>query len=72
MPVGSPIEVHHLTYHDMAEHQCDGAMTAAVLLRGLKANAVERLGSRRLNRHNGITTIQPRWVEELEAPSEAA
>ncbi len=62
-PVGKPIEVFHLRLYDMMEHEAQGQMTAEVLLRGRKANAIQVLRFDPLNEMNGRTIIQPRWVE---------
>ena len=61
-PVGEPIEIYHMTLHDMMEHQARGVMTGKVLLEGLRANAIQVLGFERLDKWNAKTTIQPRWV----------
>ena len=61
-PIGEPIEVIHMTLHDMMEHQAQGILTSRILLEGLRVNAIQRLGFVRLDKWNGKTTIQPRWV----------
>jgi hypothetical protein len=61
-PVGEPIDVKHLTLHDMMEHQARGVLTRKVLLEGVRANAIQVLDFKRVDRMAGITTIQPRWV----------
>jgi hypothetical protein len=60
--VGDTIEVTHLTFHDMMVHQARGVLTEAVLLKGLRANAFQKLCFAPLGKHVGITVIQPRWV----------
>lgn len=62
VPVGPPLEVHHLTLHDMMEHQAAGRLTDEILLRGLRANAIQRVSFERTGDYWGKTTIQPRWV----------
>jgi hypothetical protein len=44
------------------EHQARGILTKRVLLQGLKVNAMQYLDFERLDKWNGMTTIQPRWV----------
>jgi hypothetical protein len=65
--VGRPIEISHLTLHDMMEHQANGRMTELVLLEGVRVNAIQVVSFERLNEWNGKTIIQPRWVEPLGA-----
>ena len=63
--VGGPLKVHHLTLSDMMEHQACFMMTRAVLIRGRRINAIQVLPEfERVNKMNGISFIQPRWVEE--------
>lgn len=60
--VGNPIEIYHMTLHDMMEHEAQGVLTGKVLLEGMRVNAIQRLDFKRLDKLNGMTTIQPRWV----------
>ncbi len=62
-PVGDPMEVHHLSLHDMMEHEVRGQLTAEVLLKGRRINAFSCEGYQQVERMVGKTTIQPRWVE---------
>ncbi|MBP9668840.1 MAG: hypothetical protein KBE09_00955 [Candidatus Pacebacteria bacterium] len=61
-PVGPPLEVHHLTLHDMMEHAASGRLTDEILLRGLRANAIQYVRFERIDDFSGKTTIQPRWI----------
>ena len=61
-PVGKPVEVIHLRLHDMMEHQAAGIVTGKVLLEGMRANAIQRLGCEYLDKMHAKTTIQPRCV----------
>ncbi len=60
--VGEPIEVVHMTMHDMMPHAVRGALTGKVLLKGLRVNAFKHLGFERLDDWTGRTKIQPCWV----------
>ncbi len=62
-PVGEPMDVHHLSLHDMMEHEARGQLTAEVLLKGRRINAFSREGYKQMEKMVGRTTIQPRWVE---------
>ena len=60
---GEALWVFHLTLHDMMEHQARGMMTNLVLLKGLRANAIQVLDFKQLDDWHGRTLIQPRWIE---------
>jgi hypothetical protein len=62
-PVGESMEVHHLSLHDMMEHEVRGQLTAEVLLKGRRINAFSREAYRQMAKMVGRTTIQPRWVK---------
>lgn len=61
-PVGEPIEVYHLSLHDMMAHEACGRLTAEVLLRGRRINAFSRESYQQVEEMVGKTIIQPRWV----------
>ena len=61
-PVGESMEVHHLSLHDMMEHEVRGQLTAEVLLKGRRINAFSYVAYRQMKEMIGRTTIQPRWV----------
>ncbi|MEK7612836.1 MAG: hypothetical protein AAB449_01670 [Patescibacteria group bacterium] len=61
-PVGEPMEVYHLSLHDMMEHEAFGQLTAEVLLKGRRVNAFSCEGYKQIREMVGRTTIQPRWV----------
>lgn len=64
IPVGEPIEVFHRILYDEMPHCAQGAMTNALLQRGLRANAFQILGRTTEDGRWGITLIQPRWVDK--------
>lgn len=61
-PVGEPMDVHHLSLHDMMEHEVRGQLTAEVLLKGRRINAFSCEAYKQMEEMVGRTTIQPRWV----------
>lgn len=61
-PVGEPMDVHHLSLHDMMEHEARGQLTAEVLLKGRRVNAFSREAYVQMEEMVGRTTIQPRWI----------
>jgi len=61
-PVGEPMDVYHLSLHDMMPHQVRGQLTAEVLLKGRRINAFSREGYKQMEEMMGRTTIQPRWI----------
>lgn len=63
--VGEPIDIYHLTLHDMAEHQARGKMTYLLLVQGARVNAIQTMRFERLNELSGKITIQPCWVERF-------
>lgn len=61
-PVGPPLEVVHITLHDMLPRAVAARMTDEVLLRGLRANAVREVSFKQIKPLVGIVTIQPVYV----------
>ncbi len=61
-PVGNPMEVVHLSLHDMAPHMICGDLTTEVMLRGRRANAFSVVNYEQLEEMVARTTIQPRWI----------
>jgi hypothetical protein len=64
---GSPIQVPHLGLYDMMEHAVRGVLTEKVLLEGLHTNTIQIIRHEQVDEGIVITTIQPRWVEPLQA-----
>lgn len=60
--VGEPMDVHHVSLHDMMEHEARGQLTAEVLLKGRRVNAFSCEAYKQVEEMIGRTTIQPRWV----------
>ena len=60
--VGEPMEVYHLSLHDMMEHEARGQLTAEFLLKGRRINSFSYEGYKQMEEMVGRTTIQPRWV----------
>jgi hypothetical protein len=60
--VGEPMDIHHMTLHDMFEHEARGQLTAEVLLRGRRVNAFSVGAFERTDKMWGKHTIQPLWV----------
>lgn len=61
--MGEPMNVGHLTMHDMLHHSAQCMMTDLVLLRGMRVNAVESLGTTITGDMWGVTKLQPRWID---------
>ncbi len=62
--VGQELEVHHLTFHDMAWHACCFRLTKEVILNDLDADAIRIVGYLRWTGHcSGVTTFQPCKIE---------
>jgi hypothetical protein len=61
-PVGEPMDIHHMTLHDMFVHQARGQLTAELLLKGRRINAFSIGAFERTGEMFGKYTIQPRWV----------
>lgn len=63
VPVGDPVEVNHLTLHDMMDYAVECKMTDLILLQGLRANAIHYIDTEVKGEMWGTTTFQPRWVD---------
>lgn len=61
-PMGNPVVIEHLTFHDMMEHQACGVLTDLVLLHGLRANAFSVVSRESLGDCRARAKIQPRWI----------
>lgn len=62
-PVGKPMDIHHMTLHDMFGHEARGQLTAELLLKGRRINAFSIGAFERTSEMWGKHTIQPRWVD---------
>ncbi len=60
--VGEPMDVYHLSLHDMMEHEVAGQLTAEVLLKGRRINSFSCEAYKQMEEMVGRTTVQPRWV----------
>lgn len=61
-PVGEPMDIYHMTLHDMFEHEARGQLTAELLLKGRHINSFSVGPFERMDEYWGKYTIQPRWV----------
>jgi len=62
VPVGAPMDIHHMMLRDMLEHEACGQLTAELLLKGRRINAFSVGNFARNSDMWGKSTIQPRWI----------